>query len=520
MIAFRPRVLIGSIAGVTCAVLACSSNEGGDTDGGALPPVVAGQAGAAGSAGTGQGGSGASPAGSPGIAGSVIQFAGAAGQAVAGTGGSGPSGVGTTVTKDCASTKAESTDTTTVQPADIIVAIDSSGSMDVEIEFVRTQMNQFSQQIIASGVDARVILIAERQAICIGAPLGSGQCPMDDNPPNFVHVDEEVGSNDALNVIVDTFDQWRMHLRPDASKSFLVITDDDATDRPNNSAAAFSAALTQLDPMLFAKWTFNGVYCFTECVDAMGEELAADVGNVYIDLVAQTQGVGGDLCLQDFQPVFTRLAEKIVQTSGSKIACEWEFPMPPAGQSFSPDLVEVRRSNAAGTTSLVRVANDTECAASQTGWFYDNAMSPTRILACPGTCEALQMDKGGKIDVIFGCELVEGCAASGSATVDNSQAGANLCEFALPMPPAGQALDTANVNVRFRSATGVATTLGNVPIAADCALAGGGWHYNDAKNPTTIQMCPETCSLIEAAGMGAKVDVLFGCRTKEQPIPR
>jgi hypothetical protein len=264
-----------------------------------------------------------------------------------------------------------------------------------------------------------VILIGDEQAVCIDPPLGSGQCPDDGNAPSYIHVPEEVGSNDGLNVILDTYPQWRQYLRPNASKSFVIISDDDATDEPNDSAQVFQDSIAALDPGMFASWTFNGIYCFTEC------EEAAAIGEVYVDLVAATGGIAGDLCLQDFQPVFDRLAEQIITGAGSTIACEWDFPEPPAGQTFSADLVEVRRTSAAGSsTTLARVGSDAECAAAG-GWFFDNASSPTKILACPATCTEVQADVGGKIDVVFGCEVVNGCAAA-SAGTDIMRTGADI----------------------------------------------------------------------------------------------
>jgi hypothetical protein len=373
---------------------ACSSDE--DTGPRYLP--------GAGSGGTGD-------YNNPGMSGS----AGAAG--TAGLGGAGVGAVsGTTgnvpIGDGCAAIS--ETATNQLQPADIIFAIDNSGSMDEEIVFVREQMNRFSQLITDSGIDVRIIVISaaigmqdpdsdgdsdeQDNGICIDAPLGSGSCPEDSLAPRYVHVAEEVGSSDALNLFVDTFPSWRDQLRPNATKTFVVVTDDDATDEPLNSASAFTSAITALDPQ-FASFTFSGIYCFSECPDA------AEIGRVYIDLVAQTMGVGGDLCLQDFAPVFDDLADAVI--GASQLDCEWEIPAPPPGQTLDPSLVNVQYTpSGTGTAeTVVHHDNGGACAGGE-GWHYDDNVAPTRVIACPATCTRLQADDNAKLDVLFGCQTI------------------------------------------------------------------------------------------------------------------
>jgi hypothetical protein len=41
-----------------------------------------------------------------------------------------------------------------------------------------------------------------------------------------------------------------------------------------------------------------------------------------------------------------------------------------------------------------------------------------------------------------------------------------------------------------------------------------GWHYDDPGKPSKIVACPQTCTEMQAGGATAKVDVLFGCKTK------
>jgi hypothetical protein len=299
------------------------------------------------------------------------------------------------------------------KPADIIFAVDNSGSMDEEIVFVRERLNSFSQQIVSSGIDARIILISaplnpmqqpqnpfddddddEDNGICIAAPLGSGMCPQDSNAPRYFHVPVEVGSHDALDLFVETFAQYQGQLRPNATKTFVVVTDDNA----RSSAATFTQSLMGLPSGLFATWSFSGIYCFSECPEA------AEIGTVYETVVQQTKGVSGDLCLQDFAPVFDALAKAVVSASG--LDCAWSIPPAPAGQTFDRDQVNVQYTTQ-GTAphALLQVSNQAACGI-RSGWYYDDSNQPTRILACPATCAELQNDLQAKVDVLFGCDTV------------------------------------------------------------------------------------------------------------------
>ncbi|MET0390660.1 MAG: hypothetical protein ABW321_32105 [Polyangiales bacterium] len=300
-------------------------------------------------------------------------------------------------------------------PADIIIAVDNSGSMSEEIAFVRDELNAFSQAVVASGVDVRIILISasdtppgaappadgdedsdegdeDSNGICIAPPLGSGSCPRDSAFPSYLHVPTEVSSHDALALIVDTFPRWRDQLRPNATKTFVVVTDDDS----DLSAAAFTQGVARLPGGLFPQWSFSGIYCFSECPES------AAVGRVYTQLVQQSGGIAGDLCQQDFAPVFAALAEQVVAMVG--LDCAWQIPPPPRGEVFNRDQVNVQYTSGAGVpTSLLRVSDEIACAA-HSGWYYDDPAAPREIRACPASCAALQSDFSAEIDVLFGCD--------------------------------------------------------------------------------------------------------------------
>jgi hypothetical protein len=290
--------------------------------------------------------------------------------------------------------------------------------MDQEIVFVQQNLNAFSQQIIDSGIDVRVILIAtegvttpgglfaeQQNAICIGPPLGSPMCPGDSNPPVYTHVNREVGSNDILDVFVDAYPSYAPQLRENSLKTFVAVTDDDAIsdegDVVHMSAASFTSAVAMLDPNpnMWANWRYSSIYCFTEC-----GELAAAVGTVHRDLVAMTGGVGGDLCLQDFKPVLDELAAKVVNEV--ELACDWEIPVAPTTETFDAGKTNVQ-VNLDGALEPIGKAADAASCGGQDGWHYDDETAPARVVACPATCTRIQAAQSATVDILFGCETVE-----------------------------------------------------------------------------------------------------------------
>jgi hypothetical protein len=87
------------------------------------------------------------------------------------------------------------------------------------------------------------------------------------------------------------------------------------------------------------------------------------------------------------------------------------------------------------------------------------------------------------------------------------------CEWVIPPPPQGEALDPNRVNVDFIDADDNRTRLGRVDGAADCANVEHGWYYDDPLKPTKVLVCPDTCAWIQGKP-GARIDIQFGCATE------
>lgn len=371
---------------------------------------AAGQAGGAGPAGSGPG----AGAGGQGEAGAGNPFGGSGGVNLGGSGGAGG-------LAECAAF-AQKADAK-VLPADIIWVIDTSGSMSEETASVQQKMNNFAQGILSVGIDVRVVLIAEEfgcdapfpqwcdnplfiGGMCLPAPLGSGQCPKDSNPPNYFHDTTTVNSTDGLLKIIETYPNWKDVLRPDSVKFVVAVTDDDAIsgayapesfpDKEKGAAQQFIKDFTALDPAKLTGFKMSGIYCQSNCASA------ASVGKVWDEVVNQTQGVKGDLCKQDFQPIFNDLAKGVV--ASAKLSCSWKIPPPPDGQQFDPGLVNVKFTSGSNAEKDIFFAGKADqCDPQKGGWYYDDPGKPTAVVACPATCTEIQADNQGKIDVLFGC---------------------------------------------------------------------------------------------------------------------
>lgn len=278
------------------------------------------------------------------------------------------------------------------QPADIIFVIDNSVSMGNEIALVQANMNQFSTQMAAASVDARVNLISgfthnSDAGICIPPPLGNGLCPGDDhNPPAYFRVDNWIGSHNSLSRILQHYPEYSANLRPTAATHLVVVTDDES----DVDAASFTAMFTALNPN-FANFQFHTI--------------TNHKGNVYKALATQTGGLIGDLNLGQFQPVFDQLAADVI--SGASLACEYEIPPPGPGELFDPDEVNAEFSDGqGGVLEIGRVDDPAHCAGVADGWYYDNPDDPSQIILCAQTCDAIQGYVDAEIKMIFGCATI------------------------------------------------------------------------------------------------------------------
>jgi len=192
----------------------------------------------------------------------------------------------------------------TPRSADVVFVVDNSASMEKAISKVQTVLSGFANQIVAQRMDLRIIMISagtgtSSHGICVPRPLGSGVCPNDQNVPFYRHITTNVGSMDSLGKFLSTYTQWKDSLRANASKTIVVVSDDNS----RMSAAEFRSNLAALPS--FQNHKFNAVVKGPLCGTASSE-------NEYTKLAASTGGIFVDICEEDFGPSFAAMATAII----------------------------------------------------------------------------------------------------------------------------------------------------------------------------------------------------------------
>jgi hypothetical protein len=282
-----------------------------------------------------------------------------------------------------------------LRPVDILWVIDNSGSMDEEEARVQDNMNGFAASIAASGVDYHVIVITDTSHISVPPPLGGS--------PELLQVNQNIDSHDALERTVTTYGSYQSFLRASSIKHIVTVTDDES----DWSQATFEGQLALLTaPGFGTEWKLHAVVAEDPPWDFMSHcfQLAAAVGDTYMDLQQDHGGLFYSLCDTDWSPLFTTLSQTVVQDLG--LPCTYDIPDPPNGQTLDPTRVNFVYTPTSGSPVTIPNVGDLAGCNGGDGWYYDNPAMPTQIIVCPATCTTLEGDATGEVAIELGCATI------------------------------------------------------------------------------------------------------------------
>jgi hypothetical protein len=98
------------------------------------------------------------------------------------------------------------------------------------------------------------------------------------------------------------------------------------------------------------------------------------------------------------------------QIRAARLDCEYLIPQPPSGKTLNLLEVNFQLTDSAMMSTSYYYVPPGGCTGAPNEWHYDvdpSAMpGPTKIVACPATCAALEATTGGSIQIQLGCTTV------------------------------------------------------------------------------------------------------------------
>jgi hypothetical protein len=91
--------------------------------------------------------------------------------------------------------------------------------------------------------------------------------------------------------------------------------------------------------------------------------------------------------------------------AGQLLACEYAMPQSTSGKKIDPSKVLVQYTAGSGSTTSLKLVSDASACGSDGGFYYDNPANPTKLIMCPATCDSVQNDDKGKVDILLGCAV-------------------------------------------------------------------------------------------------------------------
>jgi hypothetical protein len=138
---------------------------------------------------------------------------------------------------------------------------------------------------------------------------------------------------------------------------------------------------------------------------------AAQTAQTNLDMLAkagQNSTTATAVIIPTGQDVTAPLLAALQQVQSKAIACDYQIPS--TGVNFKQVNVQFTNGSGAVTPILHAPPDGAGGCDARGGWYYDkdpSTATPTKITACPASCQMFQTDLAGHVDVILGCPTVD-----------------------------------------------------------------------------------------------------------------
>lgn len=273
---------------------------------------------------------------------------------------------------------------------DVYMMIDDSGSMIPWWLPTVDALNLFFQDPASAGIGVGMQFFG---SACEPEHYAQPLVPIGALPDNAAALQQafpaiplnETATLPALQGAIQHARDWSMQ-HPDATVIVVLVTDG-LPEECNSTLENVTEA---------AREGFEGSPSIATWVVGIG-----DLGA--LDAFAAAGGTGKALITDP--TASQQLAEALNKVRDAALPCEFGLP-DVAGVPVQPDRVNLRHTATDGAGTTIGAVLDREsCDATQGGWYFDRADAPSKIIACPQSCERLNA-LSGEINVLLGCPTV------------------------------------------------------------------------------------------------------------------
>jgi hypothetical protein len=136
-------------------------------------------------------------------------------------------------------------------------------------------------------------------------------------------------------------------------------------------------------------------------VIGVGTELAP------LNAVAASGGTTQAIIVDVTKDVTAQLVDALDQIRRTELACEYGIPVGDAANPVDINKVNVRFTDSLGYVDFLYVPGAAQCDQTDYGWYFDDNAHPTKILLCDPFCGEVKKSTLGTVDILLGCKREE-----------------------------------------------------------------------------------------------------------------
>jgi hypothetical protein len=286
---------------------------------------------------------------------------------------------------------------------DLVFLIDTSYSMDFNLkwESVAAALRSFVQNPAFHGVGVGLQYFPSRST-CDSALYQTLDAPIDVLPTAstalIASIDRQMmaGGTPTVPAMDGVLQMATARALANPDRRVVVVFATDGV--PDDSCPAGALPNTIPSVVQLVQGAANATPKVITFVVGVGSELTA------LDAIAVAGGGTPKALLVDTtQNVTASFANALDQVRKIALTCEFTIPAPEPGLAIDFDQVNVVFTTTSAK-NLVYVGSKAGCAKAPTsGWYYDDANKPTRVILCDEVCDSVRNSNSGRVDIQFGC---------------------------------------------------------------------------------------------------------------------